>query len=618
MFSESQTRTKEAIRKSAKVAAPPPRLNVSEWADQFRRLSPESSSEPGQWQTDRVPYLRGIMDTVNDPQIEAIVIMSSCQAGKTEALLNVIGYNINQDPSPILVIMPTLELAESFSRDRLATMIRDTKVLRSLVKDPRSRDGENTLLHKKFPGGHITLAGANSPASLSSRPIRIVLCDEVDRYPLSAGTEGDPVSLARKRSATFWNRKIILTSTPTIKGVSRIEAAFEESDQRRYHVPCPDCGAFQVLIWGQVQWPEDRPDLASYVCEACSRKITDADKIRMLREGEWRPTAPTRKTAGFHLNEIYSPWIRFVDMVEAFREAKKLPETLKTWVNTSLGQSWEEEGASLEEESLSGRKEPYDLDPIPGNIVLITAGVDIQDDRIEVETIGWGRDYESWGLEYQIFYGDPAQPGIWNQLDQFLQKVYIHEKGFRLRITSVCIDSGGHHTQEVYRFCKPRYGRRVFAIKGMGGPGKALVGKPSKSNSANCPLFPIGADTGKDLLFSRLKIKEPGPGYCHFPTSYDEEFFLQLTSEKVVTRYLKGRPYRQWVKKASGARNEALDIRVYAIAALELLNAKLNKLADQFDSKAKTQEQEKPQEPASQTQRGRRIINPGWMNSWKR
>ena len=287
----------DLARQALASFAPPPDLTISEWADQFRYLSPEASAEPGRWNTDRAPYQRGIMDAISHPETETVVLMTSAQIGKTAILENVVGYFVSQDPSPTLLLQPTLEMAATFSKDRLAPMLRDTPSLRGLVKDARARDSGNTQLHKQFPGGHITMTGANSPANLASRPIRVVLCDEVDRYPESAGTEGDPVALARKRSATFWNRKIVLTSTPTIKGLSRIEQAYLASDQRRYWVPCPDCGEHQVLSWANVRWDEDQPETAHYVCEHCGSCIDEQHKPPMLQRGEWRASAPFKGAA---------------------------------------------------------------------------------------------------------------------------------------------------------------------------------------------------------------------------------------------------------------------------------------------------------------------------------
>ena len=322
------------------VFAPPPSLTISEWADRYRYLSPEASAEPGKWSTARAPYQAGIMDAASDPETETIVLMTSAQIGKTAMIENVIGYYVTQDPSPILCLQPTLEMAATFSKDRLAPMLRDTPALRGLVKDARARDSGNTQLHKQFPGGHITMTGANSPANLASRPIRIVLCDEVDRYPESAGTEGDAVALATKRTATFWNRKMLVTSTPTIKNLSRIEQAFLGSDQRRYWVPCPDCGEHQLLKWANVKWDEGKTETAHYVCEHCGSCIDEQHKPAMLAAGEWRADAVFRGIAGFHLNEIYSLWRRWSEMAADFLTAKHAgSEMLKAFVNTSLGET---------------------------------------------------------------------------------------------------------------------------------------------------------------------------------------------------------------------------------------------------------------------------------------
>lgn len=565
--------------------APPPSLKISQWADQYRQLSSEASAEPGKWQTDRAPYQRDIMDALGDPLVEAVVVMSSAQIGKTEIINNVVGYHIHLDPAPILLLQPTLEMAEAWSKDRFAPMLRDTAVLRGLVRDPRSRDSGNTLLHKRFPAGHITMAGANSPASLASRPIRLVLCDEVDRYPASAGAEGDPVSLARKRSTTFWNRKLLLTSTPTIKGASRIESAFEQSDQRRYHVPCPQCGEEQTLKWQQVRWNTDpekegdekhQPETACYVCEHNGCVITDADKIDMLMHGRWIAAAPFNGTAGFHINELYSPWVTFAQMVAEFLKAKKLPETLKTWVNTSLGETWEEAGETVDADLLLQRKESWGIEA-PEDVVVVTAGVDVQGDRLEVEIKGWGIGEESWSLDYKQIFGDPAQPQIWQELDAYLQKPVKSKTGLYLNIACSCIDSGGHHTQAVYEFCRSRAVRGVFAIKGMNQAGKPIVGRPSRNNRHKLRFYPLGVDTAKEVIYSRLRITEPGPGYYHFPAERDREYFLQLTGEKQVTRFTKGMPKREWIKVRS--RNEALDCNVYALAALKLLSPDLEELA---------------------------------------
>ena len=561
-----------------------------------------------------------MMDAVSDPAVEQIVIMTGAQVGKTELLNNVVGFHVDQDPAPILVVQPTLDMAQTWSKDRLAPMLRDTPALQDKVADPRSRDSGNTTLHKVFPGGHITACGANSPSSLASRPIRIVLCDEVDRYPASAGSEGDPVSLARKRSATFWNRKIILVSTPTIKNVSRIEQAYFESDQREYFVPCRHCGHEQVLKWASVQWTEDRPDTAVYVCEDCGAAWDDADRLRAIRRGEWRAQADFKGVAGFRLSGLYSPWTPLSDAVRDFIEARKQPATLRVWVNTYLGETWEDQGESVDEIGIMTRREDYE--GCPSGVVLITAGVDIQDDRIEVEIVGWGRDEETWSLDYRTLHGDPSAPQIWSELDGVLSETWRHPRGFDLPIRSACIDSGGHHTQAVYNFVRPREGRRIFAVKGVGGEGKPIVARPTKNNIGRIKLFPVGVDSAKELVYSRLRINEAGPGYCHFPLHYDAEYFRQLTAEQLVTRYHKGFQRREWRKIRP--RNEALDCRVYAVAAYGLLNANINAVASKIEARAIEANETEPAETQAEPMQHviaqrpiRRKPSGGWVNGWR-
>lgn len=335
------------------------------------------------------------MDAFTDPLVEEVVVMSSAQVGKTEILNNVVAFFIDQDPSPMLIVQPTLEMGEAWSKDRLAPMIRDTPCLRGQIQNPRARDSGNTLLHKTFPGGHLTIAGSNSPASLASRPIRVVLQDEVDRYPASAGAEGDPCSLADKRTANFWNRKKGKFSTPTVRGVSRIELAYEGSDKRRYSMPCPLCGEFQFLSWSQVKWDDEAIDEASYECLFCRKRWSDAQRWRAVRFGRWKATAPFSGVAGFHLSAVYSPWTRLSDLAKQWTEAQRSPELLKTFINTALGETWEEKSEKAPDAHvLMERCEDFGSE-VPDGVAIITAGVDVQADRIVVEVIGWGRDEES-------------------------------------------------------------------------------------------------------------------------------------------------------------------------------------------------------------------------------
>jgi len=512
------------------------------------------------------------MDAGSNPKIQTIVLMSSAQVGKTEIINNLVGFHISHDPSTILALQPTLEMAETWSKDRLAPMLRDTPILKGKVKEPRSKNSGNTMKHKIFPGGHITMAGSNSPASLASRPIRIVCCDEVDRYPPSAGAEGDPVNLAKKRSQTYFNKKIILVSTPTVKGISRIELEFEASDQRYYMVPCPHCDHSQRLMWSNVVWDKDRPETASYACEECGAAWTEQQRHLAVRKGKWIATNPGGNRAGFHLSEIYSPWSTLEAMARGFLEAKKDPELLKTWVNTSLGESWEDrEGEKIAPGELYNRREDYGPE-VPMDALLLTAGLDVQRDRVEMEVLAWGDGEESWNVDYKILYGDPTKDEFWQAVDDALTATYTHESGSLMQITSAVIDSGDQ-TTTVYDFVKKTSHQRLFAGKGVAGAGRPVAQisrKASGKAKRNVDLYTIGVDDAKGIIFGRIRIEEPGPGYCHFPMARDAEYFEQLTSEKLVTKFRKGYPYKEW--QATRPRNEALDCRVYAFAALKILN----------------------------------------------
>lgn len=544
--------------------------------------------------------------------------MCGAQLGKSEMLLNTIGYHMAHDPAPILMMQPTVDMAQSFSKDRVtAGLLRSTPCLRDKVKDPKARDANNTTLHKVFPGGALSLVGANSPSSLASRPIRVVLCDEVDRYPPSAGEEGDPISLAKRRAATFWNRKIISVSTPTNKDASRIEASYEESDRRKFHVPCPHCGTAQEMKWQNVVWDEGPKD-AAYHCEECGTAWTDADRQKAIRQGQWVAQRPFNGIAGFHLNGLYSPWLVLADAVEDFLAARKDPMRLRTFVNTFLGETWEDEGETVDEHSVAERREEYPH--IPEDVVLLTAGVDVQDDRLEIEVLGWGAGEETWQIDYHVIYGDPSAPKLWSQLDEIILQKYDHPSGEELIVRATCVDSGGHHTRAVYNYAKTRAGHRVFAIKGIGGEGKPIVGRPSKNNIGKIPLYGIGVDTAKELHYARLRIDEPGPGYCHFPKVRDDEYFRQLTAEKIVMKYHKGYARRTWVKIRT--RNEALDVRVYAMAAFAILNVNMDSIVRRFyaniDKKTASdakQEAIKPNPLSNPRNRGNR--RGGFANSWK-
>ena len=582
---------------------------MSQWADQFRVLSSESSAEPGNWSTSRAPYQREIMDVIADRSIEIVVFSKSSQVGATEIINNIIGYYIAQNPSPILVLQPTLDMARTWSKDRLAPMLKASPALSNKVKEPRSRDSENTVLHKKFPGGNLSVVGANSASSLASRPVRILLCDEVDRYPDSAATEGDPVQLAIKRTQTFWNRKILMASTPTIDGVSRIQAAWETSDKRFYLVPCPHCDEKQRLEWKYIQWDEGKPESVYYACQHCGGVIEEKHKIKMLQDGEWKASEETKKVAGFHISELYSPWSTWESMVQTFLEVKKHPEQLKTFINTALGEVWTDQGTEIETHELMARRENYDSTLVPKEALVITAGVDIQKSRIEIQTIGWAMDSQSYVIEYKIFWGETAQSAVWEELDEFLKKKYKKDDGSFIGIACTAVDSG-YQTQSVYNFCKGKSGRRIFAIKGMSTAGKLIAGRPTQTGKQRIPLVPVGTDTAKEVLFSWLQVEDVAPGYIHFPTDLDEEYFKQLTSEKRIIKYVKGQ--KRLVFKPIRERNEALDTWVYCLAAFHVLQPNLEKIAMR---KNEIKEERKPptQSPGLQ----RKLPRKSFANSWK-
>lgn len=578
--------TIEMFSRCVALLKPPPRLTLSQWADMYRMLSPENSAEPGRWHTEKAPYQREIMDAIGDQHTRKVVIKSAAQIGKTAMLMNMLGYYMHYYPSPVLVMQPTLDMAQTFSKDFLAPMLRDTPVLSNLV-DSKSRYSGNTILKKNFPGGHVTIVGANSPASLASRPIKVLLADEVDRYPASAGTEGDPLLLGQKRQTTFWDKKTVIVSTPTLKASSRITTEFEASSKEEWNVPCPCCGHYQPLVWERLVFDsEDTTKPIMYKCERCGELSGEYDWKKAAQRGRFVAENDNVEVRGFHLNTLASNFCSWKEVVDKFLVANELSkqgdhEKLKTWVNTDLGEAWEEPGTTIDGTSLVNRREIYEAE-VPDEVLILTAGVDVQDDRFEVEVVGWGVGKESWGIRYQKIYGDLMSERVWSDLDQFLLQTFQKLDGSKLPITSVCIDSGGHHTNEVYKFTKERWERRVWAIKGKGGQDVPYIRDPSKNNRAKTPLFIIGVDAGKSLIYQRLKHETKGPNYCHFPLNeeagYTEEYFKGLTAEQMVVRFRKGRPTIMWeIKDPKQKRNEPLDLRNYATAALEITNPTLKK-----------------------------------------
>lgn len=565
-----------AIYQGLQAAIPESALTVSRWAASYRFVSAERSANSGRWSNDLTPWLVDIMDAANDLRVSKIVFMKSSQVAGTEAICNIFGYFIHIDPTLLMYLAEDETKVEAFSKEAFMPMVRETTVLNSLIAEPKERTSTNTIKLKSFRGGNIVFAHASSPASLSSRPRRVIGADEVDAYKPTK--EGDPLKLAEARTKTFLDQKLmILVSSPRNKETSTIEPEYENSDQRKFYVPCPGCEEFQVLKWANVRWDEE-PELAYYICDLCGVIIEEDEKNDMVAAGEWRAEADFHGTAGFWINELYSPFSTWGEMAIDFVESKRFAtekndiNRLKVFVNTRLGETWETEGERIDYADLSFNKEEYPAE-VPSPCLLLTAGVDVQDDRLECEVVGWGLDMESWSIDYKVFYGDPAQKDLWQDLKDYLTREFFDEERRPLKIKAAAIDSGGHHTDEVYNFCKANAGRRFFAIKGSSVAGLPIAPtKPSIKGKVRCKLFMIGTDSAKDRIFASLKTPEPGPNYCHFPAERSDEFFKMLCAEKKITKFVAGRAKTQYVKVTASARNEALDCRVYALAAVSIIN----------------------------------------------
>ena len=589
-------RTVLLFKKIAKTLKPRPKMLVSDWADNYRVLSQGTSAEPGRWNTSRAEYQREIMNAMNDPVVVHLTVKTSAQVGKTEIVLNIIGYYIEYEPSTILVVNPTIEMAETFSKDRLAPTIASTSVLKDKVKEPRTKDSDNTILHKKFPGGNITMAGANSPASLASRPIRIVLMDEIDRYPLSAGSEGSPIKLAEKRANTFWNKKIVKVSTPTIEGISEIEKEFKKGTMEEWSVQCPFCKKWQPYEFKRVHFSD-----LTMECLHCKETLSQREWNEQPHK--WIAEHPERKRhRSFHMNELASPWKDWSEIVDEFKdcneEFKKHGSTkkLQTFVNTVLGETWEERGEGADDMELYNRRESYEAE-LPDGVLLLTAGVDTQGDRLEVEVVGWGIGYESWGIRKFEIYEDPALESTWDKLEEYIHATtFKFKNGNELSIAGAGVATGGNHTNMVYKFIR-RMERKhipIYGIKGYANtPGIPLIYKRTKVEIKNAAgtvidtthIMILGVDAGKEDIIAWLNVKEPGARYCHFPNDvkrgYDETYFKGLTSEEKVTKMVKNKLKIVWQKK-SGVRNEPLDLRNYAYAMVEMLSPNWTVLAEKI------------------------------------
>jgi len=573
---------------------PPPDITISEWAIRHRILPKGTTSRPGPFKPET--FQVEMMDCILDPNVHEVAIMKCTQVGYSDAVLNnVIGYYISCDAKPIMMVQPTIDNAKDYGKKRITPMIEACGALRGLIRPPTSRRAGNTLALKEFPGGFLKLTGANSGAGLRSDPVPIVLFDEVDGYPIDVEGEGDPIAIGTRRTDAYADYKIVKGSTPAKpKGISPIERDFLRSDMRRFFVPCPFCTLMQVLWWRDPATKEYRlsyetdadhqvnPATVAFVCAGCKAKIPERYKQQMLNAGKWIAEMPGRPVVGFHINALYSPWREnWFALAQEWHEAnrEKNAEKLKAFINLRLGETWEEDGDAIEAITLKSRLEPYQAE-VPDGVGLLTASVDVQGDRLEAVVKGWGEKEESWLIAYQQFWGDPGQQQVWDELDLFLLGTWEHGSGQKVKIASTMIDSGGSHTDSVYRFVRPRQARRMFALKGSSETAKEILGKFSTNNQYHVRLFIVGTDTAKDRIFARLKIPAPGPGYMHLPDFIEEEYLAQLTAEKAVRRYKRGRgTVREYVKIRS--RNEALDLEVYALAALYVLGqATLRRLGE--------------------------------------
>jgi phage terminase large subunit GpA-like protein len=572
---------------------PPERLTISEWADKHRFLPSEGAHEAGRWRTSRFPFLKRIMDVLS-PQhpCRKVSVMKGAQLGFTEVGMNFALYTIDHAPAPMLFVQKTIENVTRLSKQRLDKSIRLCPTVFDKIGEIRSRDSSNTILMKNFPGGILILGGANSAASLRSMPIQNLVLDEEDSYDADIQDEGTPSELAIRRTANFPRRKIFRLSTPAIRETSIIEPNFEDGSKERYQVPCPSCGHYQVLWWPQFKWDKDDPSTIKFECAKCAELIDEHHKTYMLEHGKWVAENPDKVNShpSFHISSLYSPigFFSWKDAAEMFIRATRTfdRELLKVFVNTVLGETWTEAGKTLEASGLMKRRELYTAE-VPQDAFILSCGVDVQEDRIEAEVVGWGRGWENWSITYERFMGDTEREWVWTQLDDFLQKTFRHESGVEMPIAVTGIDSG-HRAKVVYEFCRMREFRRVYPVKGFNGFGKGYLKRPKKRNEYGVWLINLFVDELKSKIYSQLQIApDTGtapagllPGFCHFPLNdkYDRNFFRGLTAEVLKTVRRGGRNVLAW-ELPKGRRNEPLDCRAYATGAMYILNPNMEAIA---------------------------------------
>lgn len=568
---------------------PDPVQSVSDWSDRHRVLPQKASAEPGRWRTSRTPYLREIMDdmSTHSPVVE-VVFMKGAQIGGTECILNAIGYFIDQAPGPLMTVQPTVELAKRYSRQRLEPLLSDTPELRGKVADAKARDSGNTMLSKEFPGGVCIVTGANSAVGLRSMPARYLLLDEVDGYPVNVDEEGDPIALAEARQRTFARKKRMKVSTPTVAGRSRIEDAYEHSDRRRYHVPCPHCGEMQPLIFQQLKWSQFNlsPREAVYVCRSCEERIPEHHKTWMLENGAWVAENPGADPSvhGYHLSSLYSPvgWLSWGEIAEMWVEAQSDTEKLRVFVNTVLGETFHDRGDAPDWKALYDRREAYEIGSVAAGICVLTCGVDVQKDRLIYEVVGWGRGKESWSVEADVIAGDPIMPETWKRLDELLNREFLHASGIPMRIAMLAVDANTW-TSLVLPWARKYPMSRVMAVRTqprqnvmVEAPRKIDVTVRGKKLNRGYKYWPIGAHLVKSELYSALRLEKPAdgedfsPGYCHFP-QYGETYFKEITAEQLVAHKNRAGFLKLEWELISGRENHYLDCRVYARTAAAVI-----------------------------------------------
>lgn len=575
---------------------PLPKTPVSEWADTYRMLS-SMSAEPGRWRTSRAPYQKEIMDAFTQPGIHRVVVKSCAQIGKSDIMNNVIGRYAHLDPCAIMMLQPTIDMAQDYSKSRIVPMVRDTPVLRGLFSDAKSRDSSNTILSKLFPGGRLIMCGANSPSGLASKPIRVLLCDEVDRFPVSAGTEGDPVDLASKRMTTFWNYVMGLFSTPTLEGASRIDAEYARGTCEEWQHRCPNCGGYHKLRVEEMNVDAEKGAVVNgqrtYVVKSVKWHCPDCGFEFDEREMKAAPQkyvlhnemALKNGIRSFSLNAFSSPWITWPDIMREWLEAKGDPDREKVVVNTRFGESYKATGAFDNNDFLLQRREKYGAE-LPDDVLLLTAAVDTQDNRLEYEICGWGVGEECWGIKKGMILGRPDQAATWKLLDLALDKPYHYKDGTSLMVARTFIDRGGHYTTSVDDYCYMHRHLQRFPIYGKPGVGIPLVYQKLGKTKDNIPIQPIGVNEGKQTIMNRLTVEKPGPLYFHFPLDepevmdnrgYDGVYMKGLISEhrKVVK---KNGVYQEVWEPVGNVRNEPLDLRNYNLAAMKSLNIDWDKL----------------------------------------